>query len=50
MEDDSLNSKEWQQLLVLKELYSELSEKEKNEKLGKWLRQKVKELDDRSGW
>ena len=48
--DNSLNTKEWQLLLVLRELYGELSDNEKNEKLGKWIEKKVKELDERSGW
>ena len=48
--DNSLNTKEWQLLLVLRELYGKLSDDEKNEKLGKWIEKKVKELDERSGW
>ena len=36
--------------LVLKELESELSEEEKNQKLIEWLKQKIKNLDVRTGW
>jgi hypothetical protein len=49
-DDNSLNSKEWQLYLVLKELQSELDEKEKKEQLGEWLKRKVEELHARSGW
>tara|TARA_Y100000114_G_C11737724_1_gene317187 strand:+ start:463 stop:618 length:156 start_codon:yes stop_codon:yes gene_type:complete len=49
-ERDSLSTKEWQLLLVLKELESELSEEEKNQKLIEWLKQKIKNLDVRTGW
>ena len=49
-ERDSLSTKEWQLLLVLKELESELSEEEKNQKLIAWLKQKIKNLDARTGW
>jgi len=49
-EDNSLNSKEWQLLLVLEELRAQLSEEEKNQKLIEWLDKKVKELSARSGW
>ena len=49
MEDDSLNSHEWQLLLVLKELQGSLSDKEKNQKLSQWIEEKIKELDARSG-
>jgi hypothetical protein len=50
MEDNSLNSKEWQLLLVLQELRNELSDKEKNQKLIEWIDEKVKDLQKRSGW
>ena len=35
-EDNTLNNKEWQLLLVLKELQGQLSEHEKNQKLKQW--------------
>ena len=46
----SLNSKEWQLLLVLQELEYELSKKEKNMKVREWIKKRVKELQKRSGW
>ena len=49
-EDKSLNSREWQLFLVLKELQGQLTEKEKNLKLSQWIEEKIKELDARSGW
>ena len=49
-EDNTLNNKEWQLLLVLKELQGQLSEHEKNQKLKQWLEQKIKDLDARTGW
>lgn len=49
-EDNTLNNKEWQLLLVLKELQGQLSENEKNQKLKQWLEQKIKDLDARTGW
>tara|TARA_B100001027_G_C16147453_1_gene276516 strand:- start:441 stop:596 length:156 start_codon:yes stop_codon:yes gene_type:complete len=49
-EDKSLSTKEWQLLLVLKELKSELGEEEKNQKLIEWLEQKIENLDARTGW
>ncbi len=48
--DNSLNSREWQLLLVLKELKDQLTEKEKNQKLSQWIEEKIKDLDARSGW
>jgi hypothetical protein len=50
MEDNSLNSKEWQLLLVLQELRHNLSDEEKNQKLIKWIEEKIKDLEKRSGW
>ena len=47
---NSLNSREWQLLLVLKELKDQLTEKEKNQKLSQWIEEKIKDLDARSGW
>ena len=49
-EDNSLDTREWQLLLVLKELQGQLSEHEKNQKLRQWLEQKIKDLDARTGW
>jgi len=49
-EDNSLDTREWQLLLVLKELQGQLSEDEKNQKLIEWLKQKIKNLDARTGW
>mgnify|MGYP003143212335 FL=1 len=49
-EDNTLNNKEWQLLLVLKELQGQLSEHEKNQTLRQWLEQKIKDLDARTGW
>ena len=48
-EDNSLDTREWQLLLVLKELQGQLSEDEKNQKLIEWLKQKIKNLDARTG-
>mgnify|MGYP001166839473 CR=1 FL=1 len=51
MEDDNtLSSKEWQLLLVLQELRSALTEREKNQRLIEWVDKKIKDLEDRSGW
>ena len=49
-EDKSLNSREWQLFLVLNELKSQLTEKEKNQKLSQWIEEKTKELAARRGW
>ena len=49
-EDNSLDTREWQLLLVLKELQGQLSEDEKNQKLIEWLKQKIKNLNARTGW
>ena len=46
----TLDSREWQLYLVLKELEYELSKKEKNMKVKEWVRKKVQELEKRSGW
>jgi len=46
----SLSSKEWRLLLVLQDLKSELSKKEKNQKLIEWIEEKIKNLEKRSGW
>ncbi len=46
----SLSSKEWRLLLVLQDLKSELSKKEKNQKLIEWIEEKIKSLEKRSGW
>ncbi len=46
----TLNSREWQLYLVLKELEYEISKKEKNMKVKEWVRKKVQELEKRSGW
>ncbi len=46
----SLSSKEWQLLLILKELKTVLSKKEKNQKLIVWIEEKIKTLEKRSGW
>ena len=48
-EDNSLDTREWQLLLVLKELQGQLSEHEKNQTLRQWLEQKIKDLDARTG-
>ena len=48
-EDKSLNSREWQLFLVLKELQGQLTEKEKNQNLTQWIEEQIKELDARSG-
>ena len=45
-EDNTLNNKEWQLLLVLKELQGQLSEHEKNQKLKQWLERKIKQTAD----
>ena len=49
-EDNSLSSREWQLYLVLKELQYELNDEEKKEQLDTWLKRKVAELHERSGW
>tara|TARA_Y100000114_G_scaffold95714_1_gene89027 strand:- start:1728 stop:1871 length:144 start_codon:yes stop_codon:yes gene_type:complete len=46
----SLSSKEWQLLLILQELKTVLSKKEKNQKLIVWIEEKIKTLEKRSGW
>lgn len=46
----SLSSKEWQLLLILKELKTVLNKKEKNQKLIVWIEEKIKTLEKRSGW
>ena len=46
----SLDTKEWQLLLVLEELQYQLTKKEKNTKLIVWLNQKIEDLRARSGW
>ena len=50
MKKSDLSTKEWQYFLVLKELLGELSRKEKNMKVIKWLTKKVEKLEKRSGW
>ena len=45
----SLSSKEWQLLLILQELKTVLSKKEKNQKLIVWIEEKIKTLEKRSG-
>jgi len=50
MKKSTLSSKEWQLLLVVKELECELSRKEKNMKVKEWIRKTVQELQKRSGW
>ena len=50
MSKKSLDSKEWQLLLVLVELENQLTKKEKQMTVIEWLRKKVKELEERSGW
>ncbi len=46
----TLNSSEWQLLLVLRDLESELSKKEKQMNIVQWIRKRVKELEKRTGW
>ena len=46
----TLNSSEWQLLLVLRDLESELSKKEKQMNIVQWIRKRVKELEERTGW
>ena len=46
----TLNSSEWQLLLVLRDLESELSKKEKQMNIVQWIRKRVKELERRTGW
>ena len=50
MKKDTLSSSEWQLLLVLRDLESELSKKEKQMNIVQWIRKRVKELEERSGW
>ncbi len=46
----TLNTLEWQLLLVLRDLESQLSKKEKQMNVVQWIRKRVKELEERSGW
>lgn len=50
MSKDSLDSKEWQLLLVLQDLEGQLSKKEKKMNVIEWIRKRIKELEERSGW
>ena len=50
MKKGTLSSSEWQLLLVLRDLETELSKKEKNMKVREWIKKRVKELQKRSGW
>ncbi len=50
MKKSTLNTNEWQLLLVLRDLESQLSKKEKQMNIVKWIRKRVKELEERSGW
>ena len=46
----TLNSHEWQLLLVLRDLESQLSKKEKQMNIVQWIRKRVEELEKRTGW
>ena len=50
MKKSTLNTNEWQLLLVLRDLESQLSKKEKQMNIVKWIRKRVKELEKRTGW
>jgi len=50
MKKGTLDSHEWQLLLVLRDLESELSKKEKQMNIVQWIRKRVKELEKRTGW
>ena len=50
MKKDTLSSSEWQLLLVLRDLETELSKKEKQMNIVQWIRKRVKELEKRTGW
>ena len=46
----TLNSSEWQLLLILRDLESQLSKKEKQMNVVQWIRKRVEELEKRTGW
>jgi len=50
MKKGTLSSSEWQLLLVLRDLETELSKKEKQMNIVQWIRKRVKELEKRTGW
>ena len=50
MKKNTLNSNEWQLLLVLRELNAGLSKKEKQMNVVQWIRKKLQKLEQRSGW
>ena len=50
MDDDGLNTREWQLYLVLKELQPYLTDEENKMELRSWIEKKVKELEKRTGW
>ena len=50
MKKGTLDSLEWQLLLVLRDLESQLSKKEKQMNVVEWIRKRVKELEERTGW
>ena len=47
---DTLSSSEWQLLLILRDLESQLSKKEKQMNIVQWIRKRVEELEKRTGW
>ena len=50
MKKGTLSSSEWQLLLVLRDLESQMAKKEKQMNVVEWIRKKVKELEERTGW
>ena len=46
----TLSSSEWQLLLVLRDLETELSKKEKQMNIVQWIRKRREELEKRTGW
>ena len=50
MKKSTLNTNEWQLLLVLRDLESQLSKKEKQMNIVQWIRKRVEDLEKRTGW
>ena len=50
MKKGTLDSHEWQLLLVLRDLESQLSKKEKQMNIVQWIRKRVEGLEKRTGW
>ena len=50
MKKGTLSSSEWQLLLILRDLESQSSKKEKQMNIVQWIRKTVEELEKRTGW